>query len=109
MFSPGTAFVDNGQLPTTQTAIYTAPVSTVAEINLLAIQITGATAPQTVTVYLHPSGGTARPIWNGVLAAVGSNTYPIDFPIRLNDGDAIEAKTTTGSDVDYTISGQEIP
>lgn len=91
----------DGFLPTSKTAIYTAPASTVVYISEIVLFNTNAT-PQTIIIYVNP--GTSR-----IDARfAGMSQY---FRMRrgagiiLESGDTIEAETTTGTAVSYAIYG----
>lgn len=95
-----------GQLPTSKTALYTVPASTVAYVKLFDMLNTNA-AQQTIIIYLN-TAGTSRSYGRAILeinefASVLSDSETIE----LQAGDTIEAQTTTASAVDYTITGVE--
>jgi len=95
----------NGQLPASKTAIYTVGAGTHTNINLFSIFQSGANAPQTVQVWITPSGGSDIPIGQWILSGVGYSAYPFASTVNLNAGDAIKASTTDTLNVDYVISG----
>jgi len=98
----------DGQLPTTQTALYTVPASTRAIIKSFDL-INNIATVQTVQIWIKRSGGTSR-------RAVNVGSLSIDERIEaLSDGeswtlaagDSIEGMTTTAAAIDYTITGAE--
>jgi len=95
----------SGQLPATMTAIYTAPASSHTNINFLSIYQSGANAPQTIKIWITPSGGSDIPLGQWILSGIGYSAYPIASTINLGPGDAIKAATTDAVNVDYVISG----
>lgn len=98
----------DGQLPTTQGALYTVPASTRAIIKTIDIVSKTAT-PQAVEVFIKRSGGTARSIgYVNPLEQYEKIEYLSDGnTITLSAGDAIEGITTTATAVDFSITGAE--
>lgn len=93
-----------GQIASTKTTIYTCPGSTVAYIHEFITFNTGAT-DETVIIYCKRSGGTSRVVDRGLL--MENEKGLVEFAGPLSAGDEIEAETTNGSTVDYTITGAE--
>ena len=58
-----------------------------------------------VKLYFKASGQTSRRIYKAVLGDEGTGLH--DRKITLEAGDKIEGEASTGSVVDYTISGVE--
>ena len=99
--------IADGQVGTSQAAIYTVPLSTVAVVTQVAFYNTNA-AQQTLRVWIKRAGGTARSLRQFVLAQAESLDLLDDGDtLELSAGDAIEASTTTGSAVDFIILGNE--
>lgn len=95
-----------GQLATSKGTLYTVPASTKAYIKFFNIFNTNA-ATQTVNIYLKP-GSTSRQVIRLSLAQYESaNLLDILGSFTLEAGDLIEADTTTGTAVDYVITGIE--
>jgi len=95
----------DGQLPTTVGALYTVPASTTAIIKSFVIFNTNA-ATQTVNVYITRSGSTRRQLHQfsvlqnaSVVVLANGETW------ALSTGDTIDGDTTTGTAVDYVITG----
>lgn len=97
----------DGQLPSTKAAIYICPASTVAYIKSITLFNTNA-SDQTILLYINPAGGSSR-TWKRYVLAQNEHADVIGAAtsIILEAGGAIEAETTDGSAVDYTISGVE--
>lgn len=94
-----------GTLPASKTAIYTVPTNNKAQVMFMSIFQSGATAPQTIGLWITPSGGSDYQIGQWILSSQSYSAYPIQFPILLNSGDAIKAQTTNASQVTYVLSG----
>lgn len=92
-----------GQVAVSVGAIYTVPGSTTAYVNRVVFFNTNA-ATQTLLVYVDGSG-TNRTQYRITLAQ--NESAVIDDNITLEAGDLIEAETTTGSAVHYTVHGAE--
>lgn len=95
----------DGQLPSSQGAVYTVPGSTKAYVRNLFLYNTNA-ASQTITLWVKRSGGTARKFRTAALATDESADV-LESPLVLSAGDSIEAVTTTATAVDYFIAGVE--
>lgn len=98
-FTP-TVFGD-GQLPATVGTLYEVPVSSAAYIKCLNLFNTNA-AQQTILVYTNTSG-TRRVLARYVLNQ--NERAFFDDTVILTAGDKIEAVTTTGTAVDWFMSG----
>jgi len=100
------SFAD-GQLPTTQTVLYTVPVSTTSYVKRFSI-FTSNAAEQTVEVWINPTGAAARR-WRRYVLAQNESADMLDDSdaLLIPSGGKIEARTTTGSAVDYFIMGVE--
>jgi hypothetical protein len=92
-----------GQVASTKGTLYTVPASTKAYVKSITFYNTNA-ATQTLNVYLKP-GATSRQIYRVSLAQYA--TYELTVPYLLEAADLIEADTTTGTAVDYVITGVE--
>lgn len=94
----------DGVLTTTKTALYTAGTSTQAVIDNITLVHT-TSGDVTVKLYFLESGGTSRRIYR---AELGDEEYGIMiYKKTLEAGDAIEGEASSGSVVDYVISGYE--
>jgi hypothetical protein len=94
-----------GQLPTSQGNIAVCPSGTnyyVKQIFLFNKNV----ATQTIFLYLLPSGGVAG-TWHRLVLAQNESAHVLEDgeSVTLTAGDAIQSVTTTGSAVDYTITG----
>jgi len=99
----------DGQLPNAKGTLYTVPSNTRAAIKFLSVFNNNSTA-ETVVIYLKRSGSTSRVIWRRALAAnEGAYVIGQDEAVALSAADIIEGVTTTASQVDYFISGVELP
>jgi len=96
----------DGQVASSKGTLYTVPGSTVTYVKWLSLHNTNSTA-ETVIVYAKP-GSTSRIIARVVLQA-NEHARILDGNevLILEDGDLIEAETTTASKVDFVISGVE--
>lgn len=96
----------DGQVATSKGTLYTVPASTSAYVKSITFFNTNA-ATQTLNVYLKP-GATSRQIRRVSLAQYESYDVLDGLgPIVLETGDLIEADTTTGTAVDFIITGVE--
>jgi len=95
-----------GQLPTTKTALYTVPANSAVYVKQITVYNTNA-ASQTIKFYLKP-GATSR-TWRRYVLAVDESAELLDQNqvLLLEEGDVIEAETTTASAVDCLIMGIE--
>lgn len=95
--------VYEGQLPSTKTALYTVPEDAVAYIKQISIFNTNATA-ETILVYVKP-GATSR-LWRRYVLALNESAELLDQNqvLLLEEGDQIEAETTTADKVDCFIT-----
>lgn len=102
-FTAGT--LADGQVATSVTALYTVPGATTAYLKSVTFLNTNA-ATQTLIVSVKRSGGTSRKVRQYTLAQNESADYiEPGSALLLSTGDAVEAITTTGTAVDYTVSG----
>jgi hypothetical protein len=94
--------VYEGQLPTTKTVLYTVPEDAVAYVKQISIYNTNAAA-QTVKFYVKP-GATSR-TWRRYSLNQDESAELLDQNqvLMLDEGDSIEAETTTASAVDCFI------
>jgi len=95
----------DGQLPDTESALYTAPASTTTYVKSIICNNTHASNTNIVYLFLQPSGGTSRRIARVSLDA--GDTLYLDESIVLDTGDAIRGYATNASEIDYIISGAE--
>lgn len=94
----------NGILTTTKTALYTAGTSTQAVVKNITV-VNTVSSDVTVKLYFILSGGTSRQIYR---AELGDKEFGImDKEKTLEAGDAIEGEASSGSAIDYVISGME--
>jgi hypothetical protein len=98
----------DGQLPTTQTAIYTVPASTRAIIKS-ADFVNNIATVQAVQLWIKRSGGTSRRVCAVSNLSVDEKIEAVSDgeSWSLAAGDIIEGMTTTAAAVDYTITGAE--
>ena len=96
----------DGQLPSSQAAIFTVPASNRAIVNYIHLHNTG-TGPETVTLWLKRSGSTARVFIREPALEADATLFPLEpsEEFTLSAGDTIEAQTTTATTVDYFITG----
>lgn len=96
----------DGQVGTSIGTIYTCPDSIYTMLRSACFYNTNA-ASQTLEIYITRSGGTRRQIYNATVAQ--DETFHLVSNgeiLSLSPGDVLEAQTTTGSAVDYVITGQ---
>lgn len=99
----------NGQLPSSQGALYTV-AAVRAGASLFRLVNTSASAV-TVNLYFKRSGGTARRILpKDYSLAAGAMLDVLDATqaLPMLNGDAIEGQASTGAVVDYVILGGEL-
>jgi hypothetical protein len=95
-----------GQLAITKGTIYTVPQGKTAFIRFFSCYNSNSAA-QTINIYIKP-GSTSRQIGRYSLNQYESLRLLDNNEILvLEEGDIIEADTTTASAVDYVISGME--
>lgn len=99
-----TAVLADGQLPSTQGAIFTGPAVTVTYVKRISLFNTNA-AQQTIDLYLNVSGSARR--WRRYVLNQHESAEVLETgdAIVLEAGDTIEAITTTASAVDYYVCG----
>ena len=89
----------SGQVANSQTTVFTAATPTwVREVSFMP-----SADGEVVTLWVLPSGGTARRIGHWELDTSEKGSY--DTPISLGVGDALQASTTTAATVDYAVLG----
>lgn len=94
----------DGQLPTTQAAIYASPANTKTLVNKLTLYNNNAAA-QTIDLYINITG--ARHFRRvALLQDESADVLAGEEPIVLNAADTIEAVTTTAAAVDYYVGGR---
>lgn len=96
----------SGQLGTTQADIYVCPVATTAVVRSISL-VNGGTWYEFVSLYLKPSGGTARKIIPYKTMLGECECLETTGIYTLGAGDSIQGYTNTASTVDYVISGVE--
>lgn len=100
------AFLNDGQLPNAQAAIFTATVTTLIKSFWL-----GNPSPVTQTILLWKShnGGTAR-FWRRIQLRQYQTGDIVEGgqSIELDAGDAILAQASSAATVDYTLDGVTI-
>lgn len=96
----------DGQLSTTQTAIYTVPANTIVLPTLLTLQQTNA-ALQTMVFYLNKSGASREYLRMENIAQKRHIEVRLSGEV-LEAGDVIEALTTTASAVNFWLNGLNI-
>lgn len=96
----------DGQLPSSQAAIYTVPANYRAIVNYIHVHNTGS-APETVTIWVKRSGSTARILVREPALSIDTTMWPLEpsEELTLSAGDSIEAQTSTATTVDYFITG----
>ena len=82
-------------------SIYTCPSSTTTFVKTITFGNTGSSS-QTILLYLLRSGSSKRLLRQYQLAQYETGNYG---DIVLSTGDALQAITTTASQVDYTVVG----
>ncbi len=99
-----TAVLADGQLPNTQTAIFTGAASTITYVKRISIYNTNA-AQQTIDIYLNVSGTPRK--WRRYVLDQHQSAELLETgdAIVIEASDTIEAVTTTASAVDYYICG----
>jgi hypothetical protein len=92
-----------GQLPAAKGTLYTVPSVTETYVKTMRFHNIAAQT-QTVQVYLNGSG-TSRKIYQFTLAQ--DESAIVNDNLTLEAADLIEASSSSGSSVDYTIHGVE--
>ena len=96
----------NGQLPGTTGDLYTTPGATQTIVkNIILVNTAGTT--ENVNLYMLKASGTARRLIPKNCALGGGYQLTMDDEVTLEAGDKIQGDTTSGTTVDYTISGVE--
>jgi hypothetical protein len=109
--SEGTVLYE-GQLTTTSTKVYTAPVGVQVQVSdVQLVNITGTAA--TARIDRVPAGGTdgtTEEVYNGSVAAnatVGLPTAGESIVVALQAGDELYVSSGSATAIDCTISGAE--
>src|SRR3990167_7196303 len=92
----------DGQLPSSQTTLYTVPASTSVYVSMINIVNTNA-SPQSVDFWINASGSARRLFHVDGLAQY--ERIEFEAGLILETGDIIQAQTNTASAVDYVITG----
>ena len=99
----------NGQLPSSQGALYTVPAATKAIVTSVILTNTNTSASELVSLWYLKSGGTARALISNYTIPVNGSalgcTFVFDTKITMGTGDAIEGVAADASKVDYVING----
>ena len=97
----------NGQLASSKGDLYETPAATYTIVNSITLVNTNSTA-ETINIYFKASGGTSRLVSpkNYSLAA-NAWAEVLTKAITMEAADKLEGSTTTGSKVDFVISGVE--
>lgn len=99
--------IADGQVATSQGAIYTVPAATTAYVKQVTFYNTNA-ATQTLDVWLRRGAGTSRQIRRFTLAQNESiDLLDSGETLELATTDTIRAATTTATAVDYVVMGVE--
>jgi len=98
--------IAEGQLPSSTGDLYTVSASTKTIIKSITLVNTN-TIIETINLYLLKSGSSARRIIPKDMQLGVGYSLIFDDVLTLGTGDKIQGDTTTGSKVDYTISGTE--
>jgi len=96
----------NGQLPSSQASIVTAPGSTNYYLKQFWLINVGV-AVETIQLWILPNGGTARRFGPQIALAPNESAQILEDgeSITLTPLDSVQAVTTNASAVDYTITG----
>lgn len=100
------AVLGDGQLPNSKTALFTSPGATTTYVKKLSLFNDNA-AQQLVIIYLNVSGTSRK--WRRYILNQNESAEVLENgeSVILEDGDSIEAVTTTASAVDYVLTGVE--
>lgn len=93
-----------GQVASSEGAIYTAPASTSTYLKTITFSNSSAIS-QTLIVYIRNGAGTSRVIGRATL--LQNWRYEFDGAMVLETGDSLRATTTTANVIDYTVHGVE--
>lgn len=100
----------DGQLPSSQGALYTCPALTTAAVKFFRLVNTSASAV-TVNLYVKKSGGTGRrivPKDYALAAGAMLDVFDAVQNLPLGAGDAIEGQCSAATTVDYVLGGGEV-
>ena len=96
----------DGQLADAKATLYTTPAATQTIINRITLVNTNSSG-ESINLYFKASGGTSRRITPKDYTLAVDALFIMDDVITLEAADIIEGDTTTGSKVDFVISGVE--
>jgi hypothetical protein len=96
----------NGQLPSSIGDLYTTPAVTQTIVKNIILVNTAATT-ENVNLYMLQASGTARRLIPKNCALGAGFQLTVDDEVTLGAGDKIQGDTTSGTTVDFTISGVE--
>lgn len=97
----------DGQVSTSEAALYTVPAATTAYIKQVTLCNVNAVT-QTIDVWIRRSGGTSRKVRRFELAQHESADLLDDGDtFEFSTGDSVRAATTTDSAVDFVVMGVE--
>ena len=94
----------DGQLATSKGTLYTAPTSTQAIIKKVTLVNTSSGTVK-VNLYFKASGGTSRRTIPKDIELAGGNLLVVDDEQTLEAADILEGDATSGTTIDYSISG----
>lgn len=94
----------DGQLPDSETTLYTVPALTVGYIKTIALSNRGAGA-NIVQLYVQHAEGASRRVYYASLDATA--TVRVTDPITLAPGDLFRGEAGTAAEVDYAVFGAE--
>lgn len=98
----------DGQLASSKGTLYTVETGTRIAVTFWRVFNTGS-GSETVKAYIKP-GSTSRQIGQYTVAAKGyADIVEPGQVFYLEAGDLLEGETTTGTTVDYVISGWSMP
>ena len=97
--------VTNGQLPNVQASILTCPPGTNYYLKQIYLFNNNA-AQQTIMLYLV-TAGSSQTTWHRLVLALNESAHMLEDgeSVTLTPGDSLQAVTTTGAAVDFTITG----
>jgi len=96
--------IAEGQLSNSKATLYTVPTGKRLKIKYFSLSDSSGSG-DTPQIYLKP-GSTSRQIYGAALSANASvQLVPDGGEIDLEEGDLIEGGSTTGSRIDYVITG----
>lgn len=98
--------VQSGLLSATSAVLFTCPSQTRIQVTGLVFQNIHATNTDTVTVALHPVGGSSIVVAQETLEP-GTRLEGRGSPLVLNPGDILRAYATTADEVAWTLTGSK--